>query len=128
MKRYYPSLDNMILAVEHALKGRKRKAAAALDKVLDDPQTERALAALSKDQAKALDKEETQRIQIASFRRRRRGRQLARKHRGVGRGNRWSRFVGEAVVADDDDFEVASIRKARKRLSMRARRNLRSLR
>ena len=123
--RYHRSLDHMILAVEFAQKGKPRKAAAALDKVLEDPGTDRALAALSRQQDRAF--RETARG----------GRRMSKEEM-----RRARRFVGEAVIESDSDDDYGDERlmahftaggkgkkkgKARRKLDKRIKRNIESL-
>ena len=107
--RYNKQLDHLILAVHYATRGKKRRAAKSLQRVLkDDPrETKRVLASLAESQSKAFQRDEDEK--------RRRG----------------SRFVGEA--ATDDYMETASQRRKRKekrerkKLKRRARINIRAL-
>ena len=100
--RYSEQLDHIILAVHYALRGKKRKAAKSLQKVLDDNpmETERVLASLSKLQDKSLG---------------------SKRHA--------SRFVGETVDHEELAFDRRPKRKRNRygNLKRRARTNIRYL-
>ena len=107
--RYSKQLDHMILAVHYAMRGKKRKAAKALQQVLDgDPrETRQVLASLAKDQSRAFR-------QTGDY------------------SARGSRFVGEVAEFDNrrSRAELAFLKKKKhglKGLKRRARVNIRAL-